>query len=280
MVIFVKFPYGKNVFLTGGSSGIGLATAKLLAQSGYTVYAASRNPPGIHGVIAGGGRIIPVRMDVRDPQSVEAAAEAVLSQADIGIVIHSAGIGIACPAEDFPSDAVTGLMLTNFTGVLLVNSRFLPHMRRRGGGLCLIVGSVAGIFPIPFQSHYCASKAALDLYAASLRMELRKYGVRVGLVLPGDTNTGFTGARVYHIDEGSPYYGACLKAVRRMEKDELGGHPPESAAGAILRICGRTNPPLRTVVGFGYKLLAFLRRLLPDRLVETILRSMYLEGSL
>ena len=279
----MKFPYGKNVFLTGGSSGIGLATAEFLAQSGYTVYAASRNPPSLPDSIAGdgaGGRIIPVRMDVRDPQSVEAAAEAVLSQANIGIVIHSAGIGIACPAEDFPYDAVEGLMQTNFTGVLLVNSRFLPHMRQRGGGLCLIVGSVAGIFPIPFQSHYCASKAALDLYAASLRMELRKYRVRVGLVLPGDTNTGFTGARVYHIDEGSPYYAACLKAVKRMEKDELGGHPPESAATAILRICGRANPPLRTVVGSGYKLLTFLRRLLPDRLVETILRSMYLEGSL
>ena len=296
----MKFPYGKNVFLTGGSSGIGLATARLLAENGYTVYAASRNPPqapdsqhgsqsgngpgnepgGLQGNYPGGGAILPVKMDVRDPLSVDAAAEAVLAQADIGIVIHSAGIGIACPAEDYPPSAVEGLMETNFTGVLLVNSRFLPHMRQRGGGLCLIVGSLAGIFPIPFQSHYSASKAALDLYAASLRMELRAHRVRVGLILPGDTDTGFTGARVYHIDEASPYYGACLKAVQKMEKDEAGGRPPESAARAILRNCRRKHPPLRTIVGLDYKLLAFLRRLLPDRLVEAIIRSIYMEESL
>jgi len=275
----MKYPYGKNVFLTGGSSGIGLAAAGLLAENGYTVYAASRNPPPARSGCPGGGSVLPVRMDVRDPRSVEAGAEAVLSQADIGVVINSAGIGIACPAEDFAGDAVNGLMETNYAGVLMVNSRFLPHLRQRGGGLCVIVGSLAGIFPVPFQSHYCSSKAALDLYAAALRMELRAYGVRVGLVLPGDTSTGFTDARAYHIDEASPYYAACLKAVKKMEKDETGGRPPETAARAILGLCGRSDPPLRTIVGLDYKLLAFLRRLLPDRLVETILRSMYLEGS-
>jgi len=275
----MKCPYGKNVFLTGGSSGIGLATAELLAENGYTVYAASRNPPPASPAFPGGGRIWPVKMDVRDPLSVEAGAQAALSQADIGIVVHSAGIGIACPAEDFPGDAVAGLMETNFTGALMVNSRFLPHMRQRGCGLCVMVGSLAGIFPIPFQSHYCSSKAALDLYASALRMELRAYGVRVGLVLPGDTSTGFTAAREYRIDEASPYYGACLKAVGKMERDETGGRPPRSAARAILGLCGRSDPPLRTIVGFDYRLLAFLRRLLPDRLVEAILRSMYMEGS-
>jgi len=223
-----------------------------------------------------GGGIRPVRMDVRDSESVAAVTESVLSQADIGIVIHNAGIGIACPAEEFPSEAIKDLMETNFTGVLQVNSHILPHLRRRGGGLCLIVGSLAGIFPIPFQSHYCSSKAALDLYAASLRMELREYNVRVGLILPGDTNTGFTGARAYQVTGTSPYYSACLKAVKKMEKDETGGDPPEKAAKAILRICGRADPPLRTVVGLDYKLLSFLRRLLPDRLVEKILRSTYM----
>ena len=59
-------------------------------------------------------------------------------------------------------------------------------------GLCVIIGSIAGMLPVPYQSHYCASKAALDLYGNALRMELRPHGVKVSLVLPGDTNTGFT----------------------------------------------------------------------------------------
>ena len=268
--------YGKNVFLTGGSSGIGRATAELFAENGYTVFAASRNPPDEVRRFPGGGEIRPITLDVRDQLSVDAAIETALSQADVGIVINCAGIGIACAAEDFPPDAVTGLMETNFNGVLRVNSRILPHLRKRGCGLCVIIGSMAGVFPIPFQSHYSASKAALDSYAAALRMELRAYGVNVCLVMPGDTNTGFTGARTYEIDNSSPYYSTCIKATKKMEKDELGGNPPTSVARVILGLSGRKNPPARKIVGFSYKLLAFIRRLLPYRLVEFILRRMYI----
>jgi len=273
--MLMKFPYGKNVLLTGGSSGIGLATSELFAQSGYTVFAASRNPISENVSYANGGEIRPVTLDVCDPHSVNSALEPILSQADIGVVIHCAGIGIACPGEEFPSSAVAKLMETNYNGVLRVNSCVLPQLRRRGAGLCIIVGSLAAIFPIPFQSHYCAAKAALDSYAAALRMELASYGVHVCLLMPGDTNTGFTSARSYEIGESSVYYDACLKAVQRMEEDERKGRPPISVARAILRLSSRIKPPLRTIVGFEYKLLAFLKRFLPDKLIAKILMSIY-----
>ena len=272
----MEYIYGNNIFLTGGSSGIGLAAAELLAANGYTVYAASRAPSGDIRSFPGGGAIHPVAMDVRSLSSAEIAVNSVLSNADIGVVVHCAGIGIACAAEDFPQDAIAGLMDTNFTGVMRVNSLVLPHLRKRGSGLCLIIGSVAGIFPVPFQSHYSASKAALDSYAAALRMELHEYGVRVCLVMPGDTNTGFTSARKYFIAETSPFYDACVKAVGKMENDELGGRPPVSVAKTILKIVSRIKPPARIIVGFDYKLLAFLKRFLPDRLIEYILRKMYI----
>jgi hypothetical protein len=96
--------------------------------------------------------------------------------------------------------------------------------------------------------------------------------------MPGDTNTGFTGTRKYEINESSPYYKICLSAVQKMERDELGGRAPASAAQAILRISGKKNPPLRTIVGFDYRMFAFLKRLMPDWFVETVLRKMYLEG--
>jgi len=272
----MKYIYGKNAFITGASSGIGLATAELFAEKGYIVYAASRNPALEIRRFESGGEIRPIALDVRDKQSVDEAAEHVLAQTDIGIIVHCAGIGIACAGEDFADDAVMNLMDTNFTGVLRVNSRFLPHLRNRGCGLCIIVGSVGGIFPIPYQSHYCASKAALDLYTASLRMELRSFGVNVSLVMPGDTNTGFTGARKYEIEESSPFYDACVRAVGKMEKDELSGYPPITAAKAILKLSTMKNPPARKIIGFDYNMLALLRRLLPDRVVEFFLRKMYL----
>jgi len=272
----MRYFYGKNVFLTGGSSGIGFATAELFASSGYTVFAASRNPAGQIRTFQGGGEIRPVSIDVRDTGSVQAAVEAVLAEADIGIVIHCAGLGIACAGEDYPPDAVEGLVQTNYLGVLRVNSYLLPHFRKRGNGLCVIIGSIAGIFPIPYQSHYCSSKAALDLYAGTLRMELRNYGVRISLIMPGDTSTGFTAARKYEISESSPLYDDCIKAVKKMEKDEIGGNPPISVAKAILKLSTRNNPPAHKIVGFDYKLLVFLKRLLPDRLAEFVLRKMYL----
>ena len=272
----MKYYYGKNVFLTGGSSGIGRATAELFATNGYKVYAASRNPPDNARSFPGGGEIHPIAMDVRNHDSVDAAADIVLAESDIGIVVHCAGVGIACAGEDFPADAVGWLMETNFFGVLRVNSRFLPQLRRRGRGLCVIIGSIAGIFPVPFQSHYCASKAALDLYSSTLRMELREHGVKVCLLMPGDTSTGFTSARKYTIDESSPFYDACLRAVQQMEKDELGGHPPEKAAHAILKLSAKRAPPARKIVGISYKFLVFLKRLLPDSLAVFILRAIYM----
>jgi len=272
----MNFFYGNNVFLTGGSSGIGLATAELLAEKGYTVYSGSRNPSTEIRLFSSGGEIRPVTLDVRDEASIAVAVKSVLEQVDIGIIIHCAGIGIACAGEEYHAEAISDLMETNYAGVLRVNSQFLPHLRNRGCGLCIIVGSVAGVFPIPFQSHYCASKAALDLYAGSLRMELWSFGVRVCLVMPGDTHTGFTGSRKYEINESSPFYDDCIRAVGKMEKDEIGGKPPITSAYAILKLCGSKNPPARKIVGFDYNLLVFLRRLLPERTIEFLLRTVYL----
>jgi len=272
----MNYPYGKYVLITGGSSGIGLACAKLLATCGYIVYSASRNPKSDTDTYDGGGEIRPVKMDVSSPDSIEEAVQSILSQADIGILIHSAGGGIACPAEHFPSDSVRRLMDTNFIGVMNLNSHILPHFRSRGSGLCIMISSVAGLFPIPFQAHYCSSKSALEAYAGALRMELSNYNIKVCLVLPGDTNTGFTGARSYEIDESSPYYELCVKSVSKMEKDELSGRPPSSVANVVYKLSMKKNPPLRTVVGFDYKALSFMRRLLPARLIEYILKKIYM----
>jgi len=271
-----NFIYGNKVLITGGSSGIGLACARLFSRHGYIVYAASRNPHSEVLKFDGGGEIRPVRLDVCDPQSVKSTLESLLAEADIGIVVHSAGIGIACPAESYLQDSIERLMDTNFNSILRLNSYLLPHFRSRGSGLCVMISSVASIFPIPFQSHYCASKSALESYAGALRMELADYNIKAALVLPGDTNTGFTGARNFSIDEDSPYYEACINAVSKMEKDELAGRGPESVSDVVYRLANKKNPPLRTIIGLEYKLFAFMKRLLPDKLVEFMLKKVYL----
>lgn len=264
------------VLITGGTSGIGLACAELFARKGVIVYAASRHAKGKIRHI-GKGEIRPLALDVCEETSVSTAVGHILNEEGrIGTVIHCAGIGIAGAAEDTPIEAATAQMQTNFFGVLRVNRLVLPHMRQYSSGLVLIIGSVAGLFPIPFQSHYSASKFALDAYASALQMELKPFGIRVSMLLPGDTKTSFTAARQNACPLQSPYWEICYRSVAKMEKDEQKGRLPESCARIAFRLSQCDHPPLRTVVGIEYKLLAFAKRFLPDRFILFILSKMYM----
>ncbi len=265
-------PYGSRVLITGGSSGLGRACALAFAKDGCTVYALSRKCEEREEP-AGKGKIISVRADVTQMDSLCRAYE---KTGPVDILIHSAGFGIAGAAEDTPLDLVQKQMDTNYYGVLRVNQIYMPDMRRRRCGLILIISSVAGRVPIPFQSHYSSCKYALEAYAECLRMECAEDGIRACLIEPGDTHTGFTGARKFS-DAQSPYYERCKKAVAQMEHDELNGRPPESVSAAALRIAGKRNPPVRTAIGFEYKALLFLQRLLPWNTAERILKMIYLK---
>jgi short-subunit dehydrogenase len=143
----------------------------------------------------------------------------------------------------------------------------------------LVVGSLAGLCSIPFQSHYASSKYALEAYVEALRMEGALFGLRAALLEPGDTKTEFTAARASAGPADSPYATACARAVARMARDEARGHAPAKAARAALALARRRRPPARRVVGLSYKLLVFAKRLLPARLVEFVLTRLYLRGA-
>jgi NAD(P)-dependent dehydrogenase (short-subunit alcohol dehydrogenase family) len=266
----MRYPYGKSILITGASSGIGLAAAELFAQNGFTVYAASRRCEE-----SAEGPIIGRRMDVRDEASVLRARDFIEARGGVGILLHCAGMGIAGAAEDTPEEAVRAQFEVNYFGVLRVNRVFLPMLRGRGGGLILLMGSVAGRLPLPYQSHYSATKYALDTYAESLRMEGSPFGLRASLIEPGDTKTGFTQARRMAVPEGSPYTGHCEAAVARMARDEQNGAAPEKAARAALTLAQKKNPPVRVTVGAAYKSVMFLRRVLPARAFEFMLQRIY-----
>jgi len=107
-------------------------------------------------------------------------------------------------------------------------------------------------------------------------MELKPYGIKAVAVEPGDTRTGFTGSRQFvAASENSVYRSKFLKAINRMIKDETNGPGPETVARVIVKAARMKNPPVRITVGFSYKLLVFLRRIVPARLSESILYKMY-----
>lgn len=265
-----KYRYGKKIIITGASSGIGLTCARLYASRGYDVVAVSRHA-GKDVEHVGSGSVTPCAMDVTKPETYAALRPFV---DDAGIILHCAGFGIAGAAEDTPIELVRRQMEINYFGILSLNSYVLPYMRARGGGLVLVIGSIAGRVAIPFQSQYSASKFALEAYIEALRIESRPYGIRAVVIEPGDTRTGFTANRVWN-DAPSVYMEKCRAAVRKMEKDEENGKSPESVARVAFALTGKKNPPVRVAVGIEYKLLMVARRLLPSRLIESIIAHLY-----
>ena len=196
--------YGKNVFVTGASSGIGQACAIAFAKNGCTVTGVSRNTEEKTELFPGGGSLSLHRLDVTDEAAVRGFVERLPG---VDIAVLCAGMGVAGPAETTPSEMTRRQMEVNYFGTINAAQPCLTRMRGQGKGLLIVIGSIAGRVSIPMQSQYSASKYALEAFTDAVRMEMKKYGVRACIIEPGDTKTGFTAARVTQDDSGAEGYG-------------------------------------------------------------------------
>jgi len=289
--------YGNVVLVTGASSGIGKSIAEYLAHKGYRVYGTSRKAESASILIGnrsdddtgdmgnmqiGAGKnngfLKMLQLDVCNEESVKAAVERILeAEGELGIVINNAGMGIAGSVEDTSHKEAFIQFDTNFFGMHRVVRQVLPAMRKNGRGLIINMSSVGAIFPIPYQSMYVASKAAVEGMSGALRNELRTFGIKVAMVEPGDTKTGFTGSRLF-VEAGgvnSAYAEFSKNSIAVMERDEMNGTDPYAVAKVVGKIIRRRNPPVCVAVGFQYKLLVFFKRLMPRALETYIVSKMY-----
>ncbi|HEX2944840.1 MAG TPA: SDR family oxidoreductase [Clostridia bacterium] len=275
--------YGNVVLVTGASSGIGRSVAVYLAGKGLRVYGTSRKPQseeeaGVEQNESSGGFIKMLRMDVCSEDSVRAAIDKVIElEGEIGVVVNNAGIGIAGSVEDTSPEEAFVQFDTNFFGMHRVVRQVLPHMRKKGRGLIINMSSVGALFPIPYQSMYVASKAAIEGMSGSLRNELKPFGIKVSMVEPGDTKTGFTASRIFVKEggEGSAYKNYSDRSVAVMVHDETHGPDPVVVARVVGKIIKKRNPPVVKTVGFQYKLLVFAKRIIPKVLESFIVGKMY-----
>ena len=262
-----------SVLITGASAGIGAATARLLTERGFEVFGTSRKPESL-----GSDRsaIHWVPMDVCRDDSVREGVDIVLEAAkQLDGLVCNAGMGIFGSVEEVSIDAAKHQFETNFFGVLRTLRAVVPHMREAGRGRIVIVGSLARLAPIPFQSHYSATKAALDALALSLSNELHPFGVKVSLVEPGNINTGFNDNTVWSDLQHSPY----AERIRRAEQvvmDDLPKAPgPELVAKVIHRALTARHPRIHYYVGPESFTVPLGRRLLPDWLTLRLIRSYF-----
>ena len=258
----------KVAIVTGASKGIGLATAKLFAEKGFIVYGVSRS-----GTADGG--VTGVKADVTDANALEKAyADVYEKEGRIDVLVNNAGLGIS-GAVEFTTDEQVKKIVDLNVSALEKSCRLALKYLRESKGRIINLSSVAGILPIPFQTYYTLSKSAVLSFSRALNLEVKPFGVKVLAVLPGDTKTNFTAARDKN-DLGEEVYGDRIKrSVERMEKDEQNGVPPENVAKVIYKQATAKAPKPYAVVGFSYKLLVFVSRLLPTRFVDWVLYQLY-----
>jgi NAD(P)-dependent dehydrogenase (short-subunit alcohol dehydrogenase family) len=260
------------ILITGISSGFGRAMAQQLSADGHTVYGTVRRDveqlPGVHYL----------RADVRDTATVQAAVEAVLkAEGRIDVLINNAGMGIGGPIEFAPEDDVKLQMDTNFMGQVRFTQAVLPAMRKQGSGKILCFSSIGGVMGLPFQGFYSASKFAIEGFCEALQIEVRRHGIQVILIEPGDFSTGFTAARIKQVsDEAAAAYPSLRKSVSSFEKDEQTGLKPEFLARKIAKIIRKKHPKFRYVIAtFIQKLSIPLKRILPARTFVKVLSMFY-----
>lgn len=263
----------KVVLITGGSSGIGKAIGELLFRSGYKVYGTSRNPEQVP------QSVFPlVALDVRDAVSIrKAVAEVIAKEGRLDVLINNAGVGITGPLEEIPAEEIRNNFETNLFGPIEVMKAVLPQMRQQQSGLIINVTSIAGYMGLPYRSVYSSSKGALELITEALRMEVKKFGIHITNVAPGDFATNIAAGR-YHapVIKGSAYelpYGNTLK---EMNEHVNGGSNPGQMAEAVLKIIQNPDPKIHYKVGaFMQKFSIVLKRILPDKVYEKLLMNHY-----
>ncbi len=265
---------GKTVWVSGASSGLGKAAAKALLAKGWQVVSGARSFIGDE-PLGDLGKTLP--LDVRSQESVDAFCEkALLAYGVPDALVNAAGILIMGPAEDLALSEYQAVMDTIFFGTVRLTQAVLPLMRKNGRGKIVMLSSVNGLMPTPFQSAYVAAKHALEGFSECLLLETKAHGVQVMLVEPGDHRGGQdkyrTGAQRVSLE----YRDSFTRVRDTVHQDESNGGHPEAFGSKLAAALDKKNLPTRLRVTTLKETAAIvLHDLLPGRLFARFLASYY-----
>jgi len=258
------------VLITGASSGIGQATAELLAARGHRVFGGVRAPATTRPLA--GVELIP--LDVRDEASVKACVEDVCSRAGrIDVLVNNAGVNLVGAIEETSVDQAQALFDTNVFGVMRMVQAVLPGMRRQGAGQIINISSILGLLPAPFMGIYASTKHAIEGLSESLDHEVRAFGVRVVLIEPPYTRTNLDARAAQAEGRIDAYATQRRRTAAAITHNTNMAPEPKVVAEEVLR---SIEGPYRMRRPIGQAaLLSWLRRLLPARMFEPSLRKAF-----
>jgi len=263
----------KVILITGASSGIGKAIATFLAEKGCKVYGTSRNPKHTDQF-----SFELIALDVLKTETIAAAIAFIIEkEGRFDVLVNNAGMGIAGPVEETPTDEMKAVFNTNFFGAIEVMKGVLPQMRKQNFGTIINITSIAGYMGLPFRGVYSATKAALEIITEATSMEVKNYGIQMVNVAPGDFATNIAAGR-YHapVLEKSAYKTKYQTNLDLMNAHVNDGMDPLEMAKAVFKIIHTKKPKIHYKVGsFMEKFSVVLKRILPDRWYEKLIMNHY-----
>jgi len=261
----------QTVLVTGASSGIGAATARLFHSRGFSVFGTTRsaNP-------SSPSEFTMLSLDVTSDESVRDCIDRVISQTGhIDVLINNAGYTVNGAAEETSLAEAKDQFETNFFGVVRATNSVLPHMRQSRSGRIVNIGSMVGLLAFPFGAFYCATKFALEAYSEALWYELQPLGVGVSLIEPGFVRTSFGHAARVTAKTLSAYDGPRDRVIAAIKGGVDKGCSPELVAKSIFHAATSRNPRLRYRVGSDAVWLPRVRKAVPWTLFASGLRRQF-----
>lgn len=265
----------KIALVTGGSSGIGEATALKLKELGYSTYAAARRMERMEHLTTSGIR--PLAMDVTDEESMQSGVERILAdEGRIDVLVNAAGYGSYGALEDVPLPEARNQFEVNLFGAARLIQLVLPKMREQRSGTIVNITSMGGKIYTPLGAWYHATKHALEALSDCLRMEVKPFGIDVVVIEPGGIRTewpGIAAEKVRTVSGTGPYapQGNAVADSLVSESTQRRSSPPELIAKTIGKAVTAGRPKTRYAVGYGAKPMIFLHGVLPDRAFDVFI---------
>src|SRR5713101_5284908 len=264
----------KKVFVTGASSGIGLAIAQSLIARGDEVWGTSRNLIRLEQL----PRLHPVLLDLSNSRSIEEAFKgAHLAAGYFDVVINNAGSGHFDSAEHLSDTEIKRQFQVLLFSHLQLMRLALAAMRSRGEGLIINVTSLASRLPVPFMAAYNAAKAAMAAFTMSIQHELPDANIRIVDLQPADICTAFNDTIPKSAENDPRYQTRVAKTWEAVDRNMKNAPKPRLVAEHVLRLMDSTSPPPRITVGdfFQTKVAPFIFRFLPQRVRNWGLKMYY-----
>lgn len=272
----------RAALVTGCSSGIGRATCERFLAAGLPVYATARRPETLADLERAGAVALP--LDVTDEGSmVRAVRDVEAAEGAVGILVNNAGYGLEVTIEQGRMEDVRRQFETNVFGLARLTQLVVPGMRAQGWGRVINVSSMGGRLTFPGGGYYHASKHAVEALSDALRFEVRPFGIGVSVIEPGIVLTAFGDTSRRHIPRGAGEdpYAVFNEGLDAKIADAFEGtlaklaSSPDAVARKILHAATSRWPKTRYRVGVDARSVILLRRLLPDRIFDMVLRAQF-----